>query len=64
MRIITIPAEVKCKDCDYSGPLRVAESEEYHMLPAPVFQCPKCSGPVEVIKGRECTVRNIRMEVP
>lgn len=63
LKIISVPAEVKCGKCDFSGPMKAAESEVYHQLMAPVFQCPKCSGPVEIIRGRECTVKNIRMEL-
>ena len=63
LKIISIPAEVECGKCGFSGPMKVTESEIYHQLMAPVFQCPECGGPVEVVKGRECTVKNIRMEL-
>ncbi|MFO7618764.1 MAG: hydrogenase maturation nickel metallochaperone HypA [Thermoplasmata archaeon] len=63
LKISSVPAEVKCTKCDFSGPMKTAESEIYHQHMAPVFQCPECSGPVEIVKGRECTVKNIRMEL-
>lgn len=30
----------------------------------PVLECPQCGGLAEVVEGRECVVRNIRMVVP
>ena len=62
LKIISVPAEVKCSKCGYSGPMKSAESSEYHLI-APVFQCPKCGGPIEIIRGKECVVRNLKMEV-
>lgn len=62
LRITTIPAKVECTKCHYRGPLKVADTTAGH-LGSPIFQCPECGGPVEVISGRECVVRNIRMEV-
>ena len=63
LKISSIPAEVKCEKCGFTGPMKTAESEVYHQLMAPVFKCPECGGPVEIVKGRECTVKNIRMEL-
>ena len=63
LKIIPVPAEVRCTKCGFTGPMKAAESPEYHQLMAPVFQCPKCAGPVEIVRGRECTVKNIRMDL-
>jgi hydrogenase nickel incorporation protein HypA/HybF len=63
LKITPVQAEVKCTKCGFSGPMKTAESEIYHQLMAPVFKCPECGGPVEIVKGRECTVKNIRMEL-
>lgn len=63
LSIIPVPARVKCQECNYSGPMKVVESPEYHLLMAPVFECPECGGPVEIVRGRECVVKNIRMEL-
>jgi hydrogenase nickel insertion protein HypA len=62
LKIIPIPAEIKCTECGHSGPMKNVESAEYHLM-APVFQCPKCGGPVEIVRGKECIVKNLRMEV-
>ncbi|MBU4032255.1 MAG: hydrogenase maturation nickel metallochaperone HypA [Candidatus Thermoplasmatota archaeon] len=62
LKIIPVPAEVKCSDCGFSGAMKFADSEANHLM-TPVFQCPECAGPVEIVRGKECTVRNIRMEL-
>ena len=61
LKIIPVQAEVKCLDCGYAGPMRVENTEQMHL--APVFQCPKCQGKVDVIKGKECIVVNLKMEL-
>jgi hydrogenase nickel incorporation protein HypA/HybF len=63
LKIIPVPAEIKCRECRYAGPMKAENSDEYHMA-APIFQCPKCAGPIDVLKGKECVVKNIKMEVP
>ena len=30
----------------------------------PILECPKCCGAAEIVVGRECVIRNIRMVVP
>lgn len=62
LNIVPVQAEVKCKNCDYEGPMKVKDSEEMH-IGVPIFKCPKCEGQIEVIKGKECTVVNLRMEL-
>lgn len=61
LKISPVPAQVKCLACDYEGPLRIEESEQMHL--APVFACPKCQCKIDIIKGKECTISNIRMEL-
>lgn len=63
LRIISVPAEVRCKRCGYIGAMKAEDDEAYH-IGAPTFKCPECAGPIELLAGKECTVRNIRMEVP
>ena len=62
LKIVSIQAEVKCKNCDYEGPMIVKDSEAMH-IGVPIFKCPNCEGQIEVIKGKECTVVNLRMEL-
>ncbi len=53
---------VKCENCRYEGPLNVEDDPKYHIA-FPIFACPKCNSPVEVIKGRECEVTNVRLTI-
>ena len=62
LNIIPVQAEVKCKNCDYEGPMKVKDSEQMH-IGVPIFKCPKCEGQIEVIKGKECIVVNLKMEL-
>lgn len=54
------PSIVRCENCGYEGPLRVEDDPKYHIA-TPIFTCPRCDSPVEVIKGRECEVTNVRL---
>jgi hydrogenase nickel incorporation protein HypA/HybF len=60
--INNVSAEVTCKACGYVGPLKKIEEPETHFI-TPIFACPDCEGRVEISKGRECTIKNIRMTV-
>jgi len=62
LNIIQVQAEVKCKNCDYEGPMKVKDSEKMH-IGVPIFKCPKCGGQIEIIKGKECTIVNLKMEL-
>ncbi len=53
---------VSCESCGYEGPLNVEDDPKYHIA-FPIFACPKCNSPVEVIKGRECEVTNVRLAI-
>ncbi|MCL2143131.1 MAG: hydrogenase/urease maturation nickel metallochaperone HypA [Methanomassiliicoccaceae archaeon] len=51
---------LKCKVCDFDGPAEVIMNEGYdHSIP--VLSCPRCSGPVNVIKGMECCLRSVKI---
>lgn len=58
--INTVPAEVLCKECGYSGPIEYFT--EFH-LETPILSCPKCGHTVEILKGRECSVRSVNLEI-
>ncbi|MFA6804750.1 MAG: hydrogenase maturation nickel metallochaperone HypA [Candidatus Methanomethylophilaceae archaeon] len=55
--------ELECKNCDYVGPAKNLDMGEYteeHLIP--ILACPECGGPVTVIKGQTCCVKNIDIE--
>ena len=54
-------AEIECTSCGYRGSLE-NEPEETHFRIPQIF-CPKCSGKINLLSGRECILRNIEMNV-
>ncbi len=62
LKIVPIPARVKCLACQYEGPIKTEETEEYHVS-IPRFACPSCSGAIEIIEGKQCIVRNLVLDL-
>lgn len=56
-----LKGRVKCS-CGYDGNVPVGD-DTLHKI-APILECPECKGAAEIVEGRECIVRNIRMVVP
>lgn len=55
--------ELECKICNYRGPARNLNFGEYadeHFIP--VLACPKCGGPVNILKGQTCCVKCMDIE--
>ena len=57
--IKTVDADTKCKSCGYSGPLK-PDAETWHYT-IPLIACPECGGAVDILKGRECLVKNVKL---
>ena len=55
-------AKARCMSCGYEGGLEYVEEEGYH-LSLPIFSCPKCGEPVEILEGKECAIVNVRAKV-
>ena len=53
---------VKCSSCDYKEDFNYEDDPMYH-LPTLTLRCPKCGGLVEIIKGRECTIKNVKLVI-
>jgi len=51
---------VACRSCGYQGGVDYMQNEEYHNS-IPVLSCPQCQGTVEVVSGKSCTVRSMRV---
>lgn len=62
LRFEEVKARVNCDSCGYEGGIEYDEDESYHMS-IPKLLCPKCGGPVKIIGGDECKVRNIVVDV-
>ncbi len=53
--------EVRCH-CGYEGGIEYEEKEEFHLL-TPILRCPRCNEEVRIVRGRECIIKNIQMEI-
>ncbi len=62
LKIVLVAASVKCKQCQYEGPMKLDNTEEYHVS-IPIFACPSCDGAIDVVKGKECVVRNLVLDL-
>lgn len=59
-KLIEIPLEIKCHSCGYEGNTK-NEGDHY----AAIFKCPECGEhKVEITDGKECLVKNIKVELP
>lgn len=56
-----LKGKVRCA-CGYEGYVPVGDDTLHKIVP--ILECPKCKGAAQVIEGRECVIRNIRMVVP
>jgi hydrogenase nickel incorporation protein HypA/HybF len=52
--------EVSCPSCGYRGRAAYHEDEMYHSQ-IPTLNCPQCEKRVEIIKGKSCMVRSIKV---
>ncbi len=55
-------ARVKCIKCGYEGGVEYGMKDDFHIT-FPIIRCPKCGGEVEIVKGRECLIKNVEMEI-
>ena len=51
---------VRCSRCDYEGSFKYVDDPALH-APIPTLQCPKCENIVEIVSGKDCIVKSIKM---
>jgi len=51
---------VKCPKCNYEGGFQYVDDPIFH-LPMPTLNCPKCNNVVEIIGGKNCIIKNVKM---
>lgn len=51
--------EVRCPSCEYQGPVDYLREGDHFSVPN--LACPRCGGAVEVIKGKSCGVRSVKV---
>jgi len=52
--------EVRCPSCGYQGAAEYYQDDMYSST-VPTLNCPKCGQRVEVVKGKSCMVRSIKV---
>jgi hydrogenase nickel incorporation protein HypA/HybF len=52
-------AKVHCSHCSYEGAPKMWD-KAYQFVQVPTLQCPQCGKSAEVLKGKECTIKNIK----
>jgi len=61
INIEIIQPEIQCKNCGYTGGISYSGPEYHTTYPIILLKCPKCgNSDIEVIKGRECNIKNIK----
>jgi hydrogenase nickel incorporation protein HypA/HybF len=53
---------VKCGSCGYEGSFNYEDDPMYH-ISVPTLQCPQCGGTVDIIGGRECLIKSVKLVV-
>ena len=54
--------KIRCGHCGYRGDIVFKDDPVYH-ISFPTLTCPKCNSNVEVVQGKECVIKSIRMYV-
>lgn len=51
---------IRCNNCGHSGDLTYEDDPIDH-VPYPTLSCPQCGGVVNIIGGKECTIKSIKL---
>jgi hydrogenase nickel insertion protein HypA len=51
---------VKCNRCGYIGNFGYEDNPLYH-VPSPTLSCPKCENIVNIVGGKECKIKSIKV---
>ena len=52
--------KIECPNCNYKGNIPLKDDPAYH-IPIPTLQCPECSKTANIVEGKECTIKSIKM---
>jgi hydrogenase nickel incorporation protein HypA/HybF len=53
---------VRCRRCRYEGGFKYEDDAAFH-IPVPTLLCPKCDAPVEIVGGRDCIIKRVKMVI-
>lgn len=51
---------VHCTSCDYEGGFKYIDDPTLHVA-MPTLQCPRCDSLVEIVSGKDCVVKSVKM---
>jgi len=51
---------VRCNECGYEGGFKYEDDPIYH-IPTPTLRCPKCGSIVEIVGGRDCLIKSVKL---
>ncbi|NIP66566.1 hypothetical protein GWN63_00375 [Candidatus Bathyarchaeota archaeon] len=60
--IDTKEGTVKCGSCGYQGNFDYEDDPIYHMT-LPTLKCPQCGQMVDIIGGKECLIKSVKLVV-
>jgi len=52
--------EVHCTSCGYEGGFKYVDDPALHVA-MPTLQCPRCDSSVEIVSGKDCIVKSVKM---
>lgn len=61
LTIESVPGEVTCRHCSYSGPPKYWEGA-LHGGPVATLECPDCARTAAITAGAECAIRSVRYQ--
>jgi len=53
--------KIHCIKCKYEGPIQLKKEPEFHII-FPTLVCPTCGNPGEIISGRNCYIKSMRVK--
>jgi len=53
---------VKCSHCGYEGGFKYEDDPLYHVS-VPTLKCSECGNVVNIVAGKECTIKSIKMMI-
>jgi hydrogenase nickel incorporation protein HypA/HybF len=51
---------VRCPKCGYEGDFKYIDDPALH-VPTPTLNCPKCNAVIDIVGGKDCLIKNIKM---
>jgi hydrogenase nickel incorporation protein HypA/HybF len=53
---------VRCPNCGYEGNFKYVDDPALH-IPTPTLNCPRCNRVVDIVGGKDCLIKNVKMLV-